>query len=58
MTADQIIENIKLLPRDQLSQVVQFAGELTRSRQLPAEDLRVIAEKMLGPPRKSGLKMN
>jgi isocitrate/isopropylmalate dehydrogenase len=47
MTADQIIEDIKLLPRDEQSRVVQFAVELARSRQLPAEDLAVIAQKML-----------
>lgn len=47
MTADQIIEDIKLLPRDEQSRVVQFAVELARSRQLPAEDLVIIAQKML-----------
>jgi isocitrate/isopropylmalate dehydrogenase len=47
MTADRIIEDIKLLPRDEQSRVVQFAVELARSRQLPAEDLVVIAQKML-----------
>jgi hypothetical protein len=47
MTAEQIIEDIKLLPRDEQSRVVQFAVELARSRQLPAEDLMVIAESML-----------
>ena len=47
MTAEQIIKDIKLLPRDEQSRVVQFAVELARSRQLPAEDLAVIAEKML-----------
>ena len=47
MTADQIIEDIKLLPRDEQSRVVQFAVELARSRQLPAEDLVVIAEKLI-----------
>jgi len=47
LTADQIIEDIKLLPRDEQSRVVQFAVELTRRRQLPAEDLVVIAQKML-----------
>src|SRR5438067_116718 len=47
MTADQIIEDIKLLPRDEQSRVVQFAVELARRRQLPAEDLVVIAQKML-----------
>jgi RNase P protein component len=47
MTADQIIEDIKMLPRDEQSRVVQFAVELARSRQLPAEDLVVIAQKMV-----------
>jgi hypothetical protein len=47
MTADQIIEEIKLLPRDEQSRVVQFAVELARNRQLPAEDLLVIAHKIL-----------
>ncbi|MGZ8920157.1 MAG: hypothetical protein ACXW3L_04155 [Limisphaerales bacterium] len=47
MTADQIIEDIKLLPRDEQSRVVQFAVELARSRQLPAEDLVAVAQKML-----------
>ena len=47
MTADQIIEDIKLLPRVEQSRVVQFAVELARSRQLPAEDLVVIAQKLL-----------
>ena len=47
MTADQIIADIKLLPRNEQSRVVQFAVELARSRQLPAEDLVVIAQKML-----------
>ena len=58
MTADQIIEDIKLLPRDEQSRVVQFAVELGRSRQLPAEDLVVIARKMLetnDPPEKKRL---
>ena len=47
MTADQIIEDIKMLPRDEQSRVVKFAVELARSRQLPAEDLVVIAQKMV-----------
>jgi hypothetical protein len=47
MTADQIIEDIKSLPRDEQSRVVQFAVELAHSRQLPTEDLAVIAQKML-----------
>jgi len=47
MTANQVIEDIKLLPREEQSRVVQFAIELARSRQLMAEDLVVIAQKML-----------
>jgi hypothetical protein len=47
MTADQIIEDIKLLPREEQSRVVQFAVELARSRQLPAGDLVVLAQAML-----------
>ena len=47
MTADQMIEDIKLLPRDEQSRVVQFAVERARSRQFPAEDLVVVAQKML-----------
>jgi hypothetical protein len=47
MPADQIIKDIKLLPRDEKSRVVQFAVELSRSRELPAEDLVLIAQKML-----------
>ena len=61
MTAEQIIEDIKLLPRDEQSRVVQFAVELARGRQLPAEELVVIAEKMLeakDPAEKKRWKMN
>ncbi len=47
MTANQVIEDIKLLPREEQSRVVQFAIELARSRQLMAEDLVLIAQKML-----------
>ncbi len=47
MTAEQIIEDIKLLAGEPQSRVVQFAVELARSRQLPPEDLMVIAESML-----------
>jgi isocitrate/isopropylmalate dehydrogenase len=47
MTAEQIIEDIKLLPREEQSRVVQFAVALARARQIPAEELVVIAQKML-----------
>jgi hypothetical protein len=47
MTAAEVIEDIKQLPREEQSQVVQFAIELARSRQLPGEELGIIAQKML-----------
>ena len=47
MTAAEVIEDIKQLPREEQSQVVQFAIELARSRQLSGEELGTIAQKML-----------
>jgi hypothetical protein len=47
MTAAEVIDDIKQLPREEQSQVVQFAIELARSRQLPGEELGTIAQKML-----------
>jgi hypothetical protein len=47
MTAAEVIEDIKQLPREEQSQVVQFAVELARSRQLSGEELGIIAQKML-----------
>jgi hypothetical protein len=47
MTAAEVIEDIKQLPREEQSQVVQFAIELARRRQLPGEELGTIAQKML-----------
>ncbi len=47
MTADEIIDDINWLPRDEPSRVVQFAADLARRRQLPAGDLVLITRQML-----------
>ncbi|HYE31487.1 MAG TPA: hypothetical protein VEH27_08670 [Methylomirabilota bacterium] len=47
MSADQIIEDIKHLPREEQSRVVQFAVELARTRQATPERLAQIATEML-----------
>jgi hypothetical protein len=47
MTAAKVIEEIKLLPRAEQSQVVDFAMELARSRQLSGEDLAALAKRMV-----------
>jgi hypothetical protein len=47
MTAADVIEDIKLLPREEQSRVVEFAMALPRTRQLSGEELGVIAQKML-----------
>lgn len=47
MTAAKVIEEIRGLPREEQSRVVQFAFELARSRQLSGEEIGVLAEKMV-----------
>ncbi len=44
MTAEKVIEDIKHLPREEQSRVVQFALELARSRQLPGKELTALAQ--------------
>jgi hypothetical protein len=46
MTATTVIEEIKHLPRGEQSQVIQFALELARSRQLSGEKLSELARRM------------
>jgi isocitrate/isopropylmalate dehydrogenase len=46
MTATNVIEEIKHLPRAEQSRVIRFAFELARERQLPGEKLSVIAQQM------------
>jgi len=47
MTAATVIEEIKRLPREEQSRVVQFAFELARQRQLPGNELAALAQKMV-----------
>jgi hypothetical protein len=46
MTATGVIEEIKQLPREEQSHVIQFVHELERDRQLNGKELRVLVEKM------------
>ncbi len=46
MTATNVIEEIKHLPRAEQSRVIQFAIELARKRQLPGEKLSALAQRM------------
>ena len=47
MTATNVIEEIKHLPRAEQSRVIQFAFELARERQLPGEKLASLAKQMV-----------
>ena len=46
MSATQVIEEIKHLPRAEQSRVLQFAFELARERQLPGKKLSELAQQM------------
>lgn len=46
MTASAVIEEIKQLPREEQSRVIQFVDELVRSRQLSGEELGKLAKQM------------
>ena len=46
MTATNVIEEIKHLPRAEQSRVIQFAFELARERQLPGKELTALAQRM------------
>jgi hypothetical protein len=46
MTATNVIEEIKHLPRAEQSRVIQFAIELARKRQLPGKKLSALAQRM------------
>jgi hypothetical protein len=46
MTASQVIEEIKHLPREEQSQVLRFAFDLARERQLPGKELAELAQRM------------
>jgi isocitrate/isopropylmalate dehydrogenase len=46
MSATDVIEEIKHLPRAEQSRVLQFAFELARERQLPGKSLSELAQRM------------
>ena len=46
MSASDVIEEIKHLPRAEQSRVLQFAFELARERQLPGKQLSELAQRM------------
>ena len=46
MTATAVIKEIMQLPREEQSQVLQFAFELARERQLPGQQLSELAERL------------
>jgi hypothetical protein len=46
MTAAKVIEEIKHLPPGEQAEVIQFAVELARSRQLTAQDLGQMADRL------------
>jgi hypothetical protein len=47
MTATAVIEEIKQLPREEQSHVIEFVHELEYERQLTGKELRVLVEKMV-----------
>jgi hypothetical protein len=47
MTAAKVIEEIMHLPREEQSQVLEFALELKRKRQLSGKELSVLAQRMV-----------
>jgi hypothetical protein len=48
MTATAVIDEIKQLPREEQSHVIEFVHELEHERQLTGKKLRVLVEKMVG----------
>jgi hypothetical protein len=46
MSATEVIEEIKHLPPDGQAEVIQFAMELARKRQLSAEELGELADRL------------
>jgi hypothetical protein len=47
MTATNVIEEIKHLPRAEQSRVIRFAFELARERQLSGKQLSALAQQMV-----------
>jgi hypothetical protein len=47
MTATEIIDEIRHLPREEQARVVEFALELARKRQLSGKELSALAQQMV-----------
>jgi len=47
MTAAKVIEEIRHLPREEQSRVIEFAFELARQRQLSGKELSGLAQQMV-----------
>ena len=47
MSATQVIEEIKHLPRDEQAEVIQFVNELARSSQVSGKELGKLAKRMV-----------
>ena len=47
MTAEKVIEEIKQLPREEQSRVLEFTFELARQRQLSGKELAALARRMV-----------
>ncbi len=47
MTAEKVIEEIKQLPREEQSRVLEFTFELARQRQLSGKELTALAQQMV-----------
>jgi len=47
MTAEKVIEEIKHLPREEQSRVLEFTFELAHQRQLSGKELSVLAQRMV-----------
>ena len=47
MTAAAVIEEIKQLPREEQSRVIEFTMELARERQLSGDQLSSLAQRMV-----------
>jgi hypothetical protein len=46
VTATKVIEEIRHLPREEQSQVIRFAFELARERQLSGRELSALAQRL------------
>jgi hypothetical protein len=47
MTAENVIDEIKRLPRDEQSRVLEFTFELARQRQFSGKELTALAQRMV-----------